>query len=353
MNRHITLIRETALPLALALGAAAAAQASTVTITGANVTLLSANNINGWVAVTDTTNNGSAVTVQQNSTGTLSRFDPALGVLTNVVSTANVTTPAPSLSQSGGGGSVSASSTWTLGGNSGSFTQSPGSSWNAITVTSSAANLNNFVGPGDVASNSFSSRLTANKTSASTAATGGRISTALTYGEAVVYTYTAHSNASFDSASDINALTVNFGTIASGLDANQSFNILDLGGLGLTNFVVSYLSGDNLFGIAGASGVGVASSGLYNAHFNGQTPATTTAYSGTYRLTFTDDVSGLTQYASNTVRSNSIDLTLMAGSAAPVAAAIPEPASIALVGLALTCLYTSRRRKQLHAVGQA
>lgn len=336
MQFHFSIPRKTALSLAALLVATSAAQASMVTVTGSDVTIFAPNNINGWVAVTDTTNNGSSVTVQQNPTGTLSRFNPALGVLTNVVATASVKTPAPSLSQSGGGGSVSASSTWTLGGNSGSFSKSPGASaWNPITITTSAANLNNFAGSGNVTSNSFSSRLSANKTSASAAATGGRISTALTYSESVVYTYTEHSNASFDSTSDINALTVDFGTLASGMSGDEAFDIFNLGGLGLSGFSASFVSGDDLFNI-------VASAGLYSAHFNGQTPSSLTDYSGIYRLTFTDDVSGLNQYASSTVGTNFIDLTLMAASAAPLA--VPEPAPLALVGLGLAFLPFFRRR---------
>ena len=336
--------------LAVMLFAAPVVQASTVTITGPNVTLLAENNINHWVAATDTTQTGGAVTVSKSSTGALAKFDSALGVLTNVVATATNTNPTQSLVKSGGGGTASASSSWTLGGNAPSgFTISQSSNgsnsnWKAMTVTSSANNLNNFVGSGNVASNNFYSTLSANKSSPnSTGATGARISPNLTYSESVVYTYSTHGNASFTSPTDTNAWNIDFGALDNGAIANQAFSIFDLGDLGLTNFSFSFLTGDDVFDIIGGNSILAGSSGIYSAKFLDQSPSAAKNFSGTYRLSFLDDTSGLAQFASNSVGSNYIDLTMVAAQAP---AQVPEPESLALVGLGLGLLGMFARRRK-------
>ncbi|MEO8411363.1 MAG: hypothetical protein ABI478_12415, partial [Propionivibrio sp.] len=276
--------------LAGLLALAPVAQASTVTIVGSDVELLTANNINGWVAITDLTNNGSSATVVQNKTGSLSQFDSALGVLTNVKATATIAAPR-TLVKSGGAGSAAVYSSWTLGGNSASgFTASTGSSISItgeMTVTSSAGNLNNFVGSGNVAgtNNRFSTTLSASRTG-NVSSVGARITPNLLYSESVFYTYLTHGNASFSSPGDTDSATIDFGAIANGASATQAFSIFDLGELGLTDFSFSWLYGDDVFGISGGNEVLAGSSSLYSAQFLAQNPSAATNFSGTYRLSF-------------------------------------------------------------------
>lgn len=333
--------------LAVLLAGTPVVQAATVTVTGPDVTIMKSNNQNGWLAVTDTTSNGSPEKVTQSTNGALARFDPALGVLTNAVATAANTRPTQSLVKSGGTGSVSASSFWTLGGNAGQgFTTSQSSngansSWSPMVVTSTAGNLNNFVGSGNIATNNFNSTFSANRTGGTTAV-GGRITPDLTYSESIVYTYLTHGNASFTSPGDTNTWNIDFGTLVNGAGASQAFSIFDLGDLGLTNFSFSFLSGDNFFDITGGNSILAGSSGLYSAQFLAQNPVTPMTFSATYRLSFQDDISGLPQFASNSVGGSYIDLTMVA---AQGPAAVPEPGSLLLSGLGLGLLGLLSRRR--------
>jgi hypothetical protein len=179
--------------------------------------------------------------------------------------------------------------------------------------------------------------LTANGSNKSTTA----VSQNLVAGQSIVYTYTAHSNASFTSIVDTNSLSYDFGLLSAGIGATHGFSIFGLsGGLGLTNYTVSFLSGDNVFDVTGGLSIGAGTSGNYNAIFNAQNPGVLTSYSGVYRLTFSDNVSGLATYASNSVGSNYIDLTLMA-------AAVPEAGSYGmfLAGLGLIGFVVRRRQR--------
>ena len=149
----------------------------------------------------------------------------------------------------------------------------------------------------------------------------------------MVYTYSTHSNASFDSGSDDNDMTIDFGQLANGASDEEDFSIHNLGGLGLTSFTVSFLSGDDVFSITGVSNVAAGAFDLFTALFNGQNPSALTNFSGTYRLAFTDNVSGLSQYASNSVGTNFVDITLLSA-VAPAAVPLPAAAWLLLSGIA-------------------
>lgn len=334
--------------------ATSAAQAAVVTITGDAVTLLS-NTAPSNTVYDNTKASGTSTGTTRTSSGTLGQFDPTLGVLTNAVATSTPNS-AVALVKTGGTGTANAYSTWSLGGNSSSSTainqvncaQCTSFVWNPISVTSSAANLNNFVGTGNIASNSFSSYLTT-FWSSGTVSVGAFTGTTLTNkvdlvsSESITYTYRTHSNASFAAGGDVNSFTIDFGNLGVGASADESFNIFNLGGLGLTNFSLSFLGGEDLFSITGGN-VAAGGSSLYNAHFAGQNPLALTDYDSLYRLTFTDNVSGLGQYASDSVGKNYIDIRMLA-SVAPVLA-VPEPGTytLMLAGLGLMGVIALRRK---------
>jgi len=328
------------------------AYADVITVTGVNVTLIPSTASSVSTGASGTSATGPTHTWL----GTLGQFDPTLGVLTGAVATASVATgnPATDLIKGGGTGSATARSNWSLGGNSSGqvVINTAGAAgdagWGSFTLTSSAGNLNNFVGAGNIATNGFASYITASRSSGgavyghpgiSISSSGRRD---LIYSESIAYTYSTHSDASFESAEDEDYLTLDFGLLAGGTSDDESFSIFNRGGLGLTNFTLSFLEGDDLFNVTGGN-VAAGGSSLYNASFAGQNPLALTDYEGTYRLTFTDSVSGLAQHASNSIGTNYIDLRMTA-SVAPV----PEPATMLTVASGLLAALGIQRRRRMN-----
>lgn len=323
--------------------------ASVITVNGTEITLLSSPNLS-------VQSSGSRVEKSQVSTGILEQFDPSLGVLTGATGTLTLVGPR-TLTRGGANGTAGFGYQWTLGGNvlgPSLGVTNPATSVNLITavgslaLSSSASNLNNFVGPGNIAQNSIRTYVSAQR-SATSGITTGTVSNTVLANESITYTYSTHSNASFTSPSDTNLLTINLGLLANGASANQTFNIFDLGGLGLTGFNASFVSGsgNDVFSVTGDTSIEAGGFESFSANFAGLSPGALTSYSGTYRLTFTDDVTGLAKYASESVRSNYIDLTMMA-SVAPAVSAVPEPTSlVSFAGLgAMGLVMAWRRRKR-------
>lgn len=345
MNSNLFMPRRNLIFLAVLL-ASSAAQADVVTVNGTNVALLPAASVSTGASGT------SATGPTQTSLGTLGQFNATLGVLTGAAATASFApaTPPAHLIKGGGTGSASARSTWSLGGNSSGQvtinTAGPAgdSGWQSINLTSSAANLNNFVGAGNIATNSFASYISVSRSSGGAVyAHPGTSLTAkqvLNYNESITYTYLNHSNASFTSGLDTNALTQD---VSAGAFSFSAFNLgtaatttkLDFDSYSCISgdcaaFALSPPSFEDLAaggsGISGSVGLGTANAGVYQA---------------TYRLVFSDDEDF---GATLSQRENSLTLNVNG----TVAAAVPEPETYAMILSGLGFMgFLARRRKKM------
>ncbi|NEX23621.1 PEP-CTERM sorting domain-containing protein [Thiorhodococcus mannitoliphagus] len=230
------------------------------------------------------------------------------------------------------------------------------SSWNDLVHDNPyiSTKLNQFVGAGDIDVNTITTTISVSKSGGSTAAFAAISSnastmfpsyTTLSASESIEYTYLTHGNASFNQYSDSDAFSIDFGMIGNGNDATRSFDVFASGDLGLKNFVATFLSGDDVFSISGGD-IAAGSSASFEALFSGQTPSQLTNYSGNYRLTFADNVSSLAQYASNSVGTTFIDLT-MSASVEQYAANVPEPESTALIAIGLGLVGRFSRKKKM------
>jgi hypothetical protein len=335
MNSKYFLSRRSLIAFVVSLAAAFAVQAATLTVNGTDVTLLSSPNLTA-TDLLQASGTNAVNTKTQNSSGSLGQFDPTLGVLTGVSATLSVPTTQTSLTKSGGGGSATVTSTWSLGGNSSGTTLNSYSNngsdttWNSISLTSSAGNWNNFVGTGNVATNSFTTKLVANKTSSdATPATGTSINKSLIGSESVVYTYLTHANASFDSGSDGNSRTIN---------AGQPFSIFNLGGGDTAK--LDFVRVDCVSGDCGAFNVTMTLQDLAggsSASGNAALSGAPGNYLATYSLVFSDDTA---VGATSTHLQNSLSLTV----------AVPEPAEWAMLLAGLLVVgFIARQRKSMFA----
>jgi hypothetical protein len=296
---------------------------------------------------------GSLVTNSANVTR--SQFNANTGVLTGVSANLNATAETTALTLNTNGNALATGSvvtTWSLGGSNSAVLNSTSRNsngttndrtWENSSISASAANLNAFVGAGNVANYTFSTQVLADKTGGGNggSATASITNSPLNAVHSLTYTYVSHANASFAAFSDVNALAYDFGNVGSNTSVNHSFNVFSLTGIGLGNSLVSISrlggSGPNIFSVTGGS-VGALSSASFMATLNAQNPLVLTNYSETYRITFADNTSTLTAFASNSVRQNYIDITLTA--------AVPEPGTYAMILAGLgTIGFVIRRRR--------
>jgi hypothetical protein len=202
--------------------------------------------------------------------------------------------------------------------------------------------LNNFVGVGNIAINSFASYISVSRSSGGAVyahpGTGLTAKQVLNYNESITYTYLNHANASFTSGLDTNALTQDVSGGAS------SFSLYNLGNAATTvkldfesvscisgdcaAFALSPLSFNDLIAgnsVSGSVGLATANAGAYQAVFE---------------LGFSDDQVG----AISSRRENSLTLNVNG----TVAAAIPEPDTYAMILSGLGFMgFLARRRKKM------
>jgi hypothetical protein len=343
MNSNYSTSRRRLIALVVSLAAASAAQADVITVNGSNVTLIPGSAASVSTGATGTSATGPTHTYA----GTLGQFDPTLGVLTGAVATASVApgNPATDLIKGGGTGSATARSNWSLGGNSSGqvvintasgFTDA---GWGSFTLTSSAGNLNNFVGAGNIATNSFASYISVQRSSGGAVyAHPGTSLTArrdLNYSESIAYTYLKHANASFSTGTDTNELS------GSGL----SFSVFNLGNssdttkLDFTGAIQCIAGNCSAFNVTMPSFQDLVAGSSQAGGLATLIAAAPGHYEASYRLMFSDDTS---VGATTSQLQNSLTLNLEGS-----VAAVPEPAEWAmlLAGLVVIGFIAQRRNK--------
>jgi hypothetical protein len=332
----------------LATGLYPTAHAYYITSTGLTTLLSGANRI-----VTDNSANGIPATVTQSGTLTIPRFNPTLGVLTQVQATLTPTgANGPYLHAGHAGssrGSASVSSSWTGGGlnasgtlnsvNKNSNLVATDNTWNALTQTlANPSNLNSWVGSGSITTN-LSTTLAANRTNSSgnsliasiSSTTPNNNLTNLNANYEIKYFYSLHAAPSFDGTTSVLDLTLDFGTVPQGSPvAPLSFSIFNLADPNRVALDLDSIlgSGDttklttNLTTFIGLTQGGGQS---FLAYFN---TSTLGAFSATYTLSLSDaDVGAPASRFSYTMALH------LKGNVVP--AVVPEPDSLALFGLGL------------------
>jgi len=219
---------------------------------------------------------------------------------------------------------------------------------NTTAQSVTAGSLNNYVGSSNVSGINLSSNLSSNISGTSTLSAGSA-NAALTWAGSVTanYTYLLHADASFNGSSDLNSLTLDFGTVFQNSAAtNLAFSIFNLAdsnriSLDLDSVVGSGNTSVFNDGLASFLSLAQGSSNIFNASLLTSTVGT---FSAQYLINLSDADIG----ASSTRQNQQLTLNLVGNVAAiDNVAAVPVPASVWLFNSALLGLLGLMRRKQI------
>lgn len=337
------------------------------TVTG-GTTLLSATHR----SISDSTVNSFSVSTSQTINTSISQFNSSNGVLVGVIATLTAGDSSTFLRADGASaarGSATVSANWTgLGGLSATGTLNTVSktasadgtdnSWNPLTQTiTTPTDLNGWVGSGNL-NTGVSTTLVANKTSPNnttlfTAGIGSSGTTDVTTlkdlgaSYSVAYDYRDHAIASFDGSSTATFLDIDFGSVILGSSVSpidfSIFNLASINGVNLDLDVVGII--DNIVdsssvlttSLIGFTDLLHGDHNDFSASFN---PISAGDFDVTYVLTLSDQNTG----ASSSW--NTYNLALHLSGSAVQAVNIPEPTTLALLGLGLAGFAATRRRKQ-------